>query len=263
MLLNLTDNAPINGMRVTGEGYLVADAFTVRTGIQQYLGSEVGRPDLPVVNVYRPESEVFSKDSLASFSHIPITDDHPAVAVTSMNWRDFAIGETGGEVLRDGERLRVPLIVKDARAVAKIQSGKRELSAGYTCELVFEDGIAPDGTRYQAVQRKIRANHLAVVHRGRAGSEFRIGDAARAPVMIRDNGQEAYERNLRTAHLSDDGQGLRAAVHAEGMLIDSQARQAALYADACARALASRPDEQALADSRRAYNDRISNAYKG
>lgn len=91
-----------------------------------------------------------------------------------------------------------------------------------------------------------------------------MGDAARAPgVMIRDNGQEAYERNLRTAHLSDDGQGLAAAVHAERMLIDSEARQAALYADACARALASRPDEQALADSRRAYNDRISNAYKG
>lgn len=89
-------------------------------------------------------------------------------------------------------------------------------------------------------------------------------DAAPArPVMIRDNGQEAYERNLRTAHLSDDGQGLAAAVHAERGVIESQARQAALYADACARALASRPDEQALADSRRAYNDRISNAYKG
>lgn len=175
--MQFEDGVTLKGAKVRDDGYLAADAFAVRTGIQQYLGAEVGRPDLALVNVYRPEAEVFSHDSLASFSHIPVTDDHPAVAVTAANWKDLAVGEVSTDVLRDGNRLRIPLIVKDAAVVAKIQNGKRELSAGYTCDLIFEDGVTEDGQAYQAKQVNIRANHLAVVNRGRAGPEFRIGDS--------------------------------------------------------------------------------------
>ncbi|KAA0970819.1 DUF2213 domain-containing protein [Aureimonas fodinaquatilis] len=176
--MNFIDAAPIDGVRLTGDGYLVAEARAVRTGIQIYTGAEVGKPELDRVRVYRPEAEVFSDRSLASFSHIPVTDDHPSVAVTSENWKDLAVGETGGEVLRDGHRMRIPLIVKDAGAVLKVKGGKRELSAGYTCDLAFESGTTPSGEAYDAVQRNIRANHLAIVHRGRAGMECRIGDGA-------------------------------------------------------------------------------------
>jgi len=172
------DNVTLNGVKETQEGYLVADAFAVRTGIQKYAGFEVGRPELPVVNVYRPETEVFSADTLRSFSHVPVTNDHPNVAVTAENWKDFAVGEASTEVLRDGEKMRIPLVLKDKSVIADVKNGKRELSAGYSCELVGEDGIAPDGTPYQAKQVNIRANHIAVVKHGRAGSEFRIGDGA-------------------------------------------------------------------------------------
>lgn len=178
--MNFIDAAAVEHPRVTGDGYLVADARVVRTGIQIYTGAEVGKPDVATVRVYRPEAEVFSDKSLASFSHIPVTDDHPAQAVTADNWKDLAVGETSGEVLRDGHRLRIPLIVKDASAVRKVQGGKRELSAGYTCDLVFEDGVTPEGEAYDAIQKNIRANHLAIVQRGRAGSECRIGDSAAA-----------------------------------------------------------------------------------
>lgn len=176
--MKFIDAAPIDGVRMHDDGYLVADARIVRTGIQNYTGREVGKPELPIVRVYRPESEVFHKDSLASFSHIPVTDDHPSVAVNADNWKDLAVGETSGEVLRDGERLRIPLIVKHGTAIQKVRDGKRELSAGYTCDLVFEDGTTPSGEPYDAIQKNIRANHLAIVQRGRAGSECRIGDDA-------------------------------------------------------------------------------------
>lgn len=177
-MVNFTDSAAISGVKVTQEGYLIADAYTVRTGIQVYLGSEVGRPDLATVNVYRPEAEVFHKDSVASFSHVPVTMDHPQVAVDSSNWGKLAKGEASAEVMRDGERLRIPLIVKDAAAIQSIQAGKRQLSAGYSCDLDFADGVTPDGTPYQAIQRNIRANHIAIVQNGRAGADFRIGDSA-------------------------------------------------------------------------------------
>jgi hypothetical protein len=195
------DSVSLSGVRITDEGYLIADAFAVRTGIQRYLGSEVGRPDLPFVDVYRPPEEVFSKDSLHSFSHIPITNDHPKEAVTAANWKDLALGEVSTDVLRDGEKLRIPLIVKDASGVADVQNGKRELSAGYSCSLDWENGTTSDGRPYQAIQRTIRANHLAIVKCGRAGSEFRIGDSAdanhwgAAPIIA---DRETPPMNMRT-----------------------------------------------------------------
>jgi hypothetical protein len=157
---------------------LVADARVARTGIQRYLGSEVGRPDLPHVDVYRSPEEVFNSDSLKSFAHIPITDDHPTEAVTADNWKKLAVGQTSDEIARDGERLRVPLMVSDGAAIQKVRDGKRELSAGYTCELIWGDGLTEDGQPFQARQTKIRANHVAIVARGRAGKDVRIGDTA-------------------------------------------------------------------------------------
>lgn len=181
------DSVSVAGTKKTSEGFLVADAFAVRTGVQIYAGVEVGRPDLQAVRVYRPESEVFSADTLRSFSHVPVTNDHPTVPVTSENWKDLAIGEASTDVLRDGHRMRIPLVLKDAASIAEVEAGKRELSAGYSCDLAFEAGITADGMEYDAVQRNIRANHIAVVRRGRAGSEFRIGDSAAswgaAPVL--------------------------------------------------------------------------------
>src|SRR5690606_10621448 len=135
-------------------------------------------PDMPIVRVYRPADQVFAKDSLASYAHKPVTKDHPDEAVSADNWKDLAVGQIGDEVARDGDFIRVPLIVMDAAAIKAVEGGKRELSAGYTCDLAFEAGITPDGQPYDAIQKDIRINHVAIVQRGRAGSQARIGDGA-------------------------------------------------------------------------------------
>jgi hypothetical protein len=176
--MQFTDKVTISGTRVRDDGYLVVDAKVARIGIQRYLGSEVGRPELAVVDVYRPESEVFSTDSMASFAHRPVTDDHPSVAVTADNWKQLSVGQTDGDIKRDGDFLRIPLMVADAATIQKVQAGKRELSAGYTCDLKWEKGTTPNGLSYDAIQTNIRANHVAIVQRGRAGSDARIGDDA-------------------------------------------------------------------------------------
>lgn len=176
--MKFVDAAPIAGTRRTGDGYLVAEVRTARTGIQDYAGYEVGKPEKRVVRVYRPADQVFAKDSLASYAHRPVTNDHPSDAVTADNWKDHAVGQIGDEVARDGEFVRIPLIVMDAAAIKAIEDGKRELSAGYTCDLAFEAGTTPEGQTYDAVQRNIKINHVAIVSNGRAGSQARIGDGA-------------------------------------------------------------------------------------
>ncbi|WP_148934667.1 DUF2213 domain-containing protein, partial [Escherichia coli] len=51
-------------------------------------------------------------------------------------------------------------------------------SAGYRCIVDWTAGLTDAGEPYDAVQRKIRINHVAFVDRGRAGAECRIGDDA-------------------------------------------------------------------------------------
>lgn len=175
-----TDRATVTGARRTNDGYLVAEAFVARAGVQLYRGAEVGLLDRDIVRVWRPESEVADVTSVRTYTHAPITLGHPDVMVDSANWKDLAKGEVSTEAeWRDG-KLRLPLIVKDADAIAAIEGGTRELSAGYTCNLEFADGETPEGEAYDAIQRNIRVNHLAIVPRGRAGSECRIGDGADA-----------------------------------------------------------------------------------
>ncbi|KGR38626.1 DUF2213 domain-containing protein [Xanthomonas vasicola] len=172
----LTDRVSVSKPRRTADGYLVADAKVARTGIQEYLGSEVGKPEMPIVRLYRPPEEVFSDATLRSFAHRPMTNDHPPMMVDASNWKQYAVGQTGDEVRHDDKFVRVPLVLMDKDAIADWEAGKVELSQGYTAEIVFEDGVTPEGESYNAVQRNIRNNHLALVDRARGGEHLRIGD---------------------------------------------------------------------------------------
>lgn len=172
-----TDTVSLGDVRVSDGGYLEAFARTARTGVQQYLGVEMGRPDLGVVGVYRDAADVFSHASLHSFAKIPVTVDHPPAGVSAANWKQVAVGTTGEEVLRDGERLKIGLKIMDQAAIQAVQAGKRELSVGYRTEIVWGDGVAADGTPYQARQTNIVADHIAIVSAGRAGTQCRIGDS--------------------------------------------------------------------------------------
>jgi len=176
--MNFTDAVTVAGTRRRDDGYLVADARIARTGIQTYLGSEVGKPDMSTVKVYRPGSEVFADDTMKSAAHRPVTNDHPPELVTSDNWKTYAVGQTSDEITGEGIFIRVPLMVSDEATIKDIEAGKQELSAGYTCDLDFTAGQTPTGEAYDAIQKNIRINHVAVVRAGRAGSKVRIGDGA-------------------------------------------------------------------------------------
>ena len=93
----MLDKAEISGTRITRDGYMVADVRAARSGIQQYAGHEVGKPDMAVVNVYRPEGEVFNKDSLASYAFKPVTINHPSTGVTADNWKQLSVGNVGAQ----------------------------------------------------------------------------------------------------------------------------------------------------------------------
>lgn len=179
--MQLYDNFPIERsaslkIRRTADGYLTAYPRVARSGVQIYGGHEIGRSDIERVRVYRAPEEVFSPDSLQSYAHRPVTLNHPKVPVTAENWQDVARGHTDGEILRDGDFIRVPMVLMDARAIKAFENDTKELSLGYTCDVEFTPGVTADGVSYDAVQKNIRANHLALVSRARGGEKLRMGD---------------------------------------------------------------------------------------
>ena len=160
----------------TPEGYLCVKGVAARAGVYQYVSTEL---DLPgparIVNVYKPAEELFSPESMATAIDKDVTNDHPDDLVDSTTFRDVSVGHARGYE-REGENAVVDMIIKDQSAIDDIESGKAELSPGYTAEYVPEAGIAPDGQSYEYVQRIIKYNHFAVVDAARAGKVARIFD---------------------------------------------------------------------------------------
>lgn len=179
MTLQFSDAAALSGTRITTDGYLVGHIRCARMGCQDYMASDLGMQGIGVVSVYRPEEVVFDKASMESFFGKPITVGHPAENVTAENWKALSVGDIAGDIARDGEFIKVSVKVMDSAAIALIQGGTREVSMGYSTGIEMRDGVAPDGTKYSAVQvGPIRINHLAIVPSARGGNKLRIGDAA-------------------------------------------------------------------------------------
>lgn len=171
------DKAQIGNSKTTKEGYLVATSRIARMGIQKYRASELGdvaisagwAPD-DIVKVYRPEEEVFSDKTMQSLSRVPITINHPKEAITADNWGEYAVGEVGDTVARDGSWLVVNPMLKDAEAIRVAKTSHKEFSLGYTANLVK----ARDGVDADFEMQDIRVNHLSLVGRARAGKEARL-----------------------------------------------------------------------------------------
>lgn len=177
----LCDSAVTVSRERTPEGFLRVRARIGRAGLHDYKAREIGGPPGlspdATVRVHRPADEVFDAASMVSFAGKPVTLDHPPAMVDSANWKHFAVGHSGQVVNREGDHLVTELVITDAAAVARAESGV-ELSNGYWADFIFTPGTTPDGEPYDALQRNIRGNHIALVDAGRCGPTCGIDSGA-------------------------------------------------------------------------------------
>lgn len=194
-------------------GFLHVPGRISKAGIQKYLRRELGLDGDPnaVVTVYRPASEVFADDSLASFDGADITVMHPGELVNAKNYRQTSVGFVKGAGSQDGDFVKADLVVKDADAIKMIEDcGFVELSAGYTAEYEHSPGITEDGTNYDYVQRNIRINHAALLPAGaaRAGRQARLYDNQPKEINMSkitlDGGRSVEIQDEATAALVSD-----------------------------------------------------------
>lgn len=172
-----TDRAPIQKHKKTSQGFLKVPGRFARAGIYEYRNDDGGlRREL------RPKEEVHHADSLASFDSAPVTMGHPAEGeVTSANVKRYEVGNVAGEGRADGDFVAGDVVVKHDSAIKAVEGGLQELSPGYRINLDEKPGTDrryaypgnPEG-RYDAIQRNIRVNHLAIVPKARGGSGVRL-----------------------------------------------------------------------------------------
>lgn len=149
----------------TPQGGIRVQAVLTRSGVFEYKNPD-GSPRLE----YRPEEEVFREDSLDTLRGAPVTNLHPEQMVTPDNYRSLAVGHVSTAPSREGNLVVAELTIQDKETIELIESGqRREISCGYDCQIEMQSGTAPDGTRFDAVQKSVGYNHVAVVPKGRAG----------------------------------------------------------------------------------------------
>ena len=163
-----------NGKVDDTTGFLTTPVALARVGVQEYLGFELGLVDraFEKVGVFRSPQEVFSPQSVQSFTNLVVTDDHPDEAVTTDNVKTLQKGSVS-EVKKADSVLSGVITITDKDQIQKILDGKIEVSVGYANDLVAQSGNY-EGADYEFIQTNIRANHLAIVDAGRCGSACKL-----------------------------------------------------------------------------------------
>ena len=143
----------------TDEGFIKDSPIIGRTGILVYMNA-----DGSTRREYRPPEEAFKADSLASIRGKPITMGHHGLVTNETYKQSKPIGTVLSDGKQDGIIIRADVVIYD------LNTDDREQSWGYQTDLEETSGVTPEGEHYDAIQRNIVYNHLAIVPRGRAGN---------------------------------------------------------------------------------------------
>jgi hypothetical protein len=153
-------------------GYLRVPITATRAGIFVYR-----RDDGSEWREYRPAEEVFKPSSMETLKGVPATNGHPEVndgILNADNTADHMVGFTSEKVERVDDLLATFMTITHAPSIQEVETGdKREVSCGYLCDLEMKPG-SYQGQRYDAIQRNIRYNHVAICKTARGGSQVRI-----------------------------------------------------------------------------------------
>lgn len=174
--------------RRTPQGGLVADANLTRTGVFEYRDAAGG-----VRRELRHPDEVFHADSMGTYPLAPVTIDHPG-KVGPDNWRTHAVGTVGPKVRQNGNFVTGEVHIQHDDAIDRAERGElSELSCGYHCDLDPTPGTY-QGKPYDAVQRRIRINHVAMGPKGwgRMGPDVKLHMDAGAAISSSES--DSYVR---------------------------------------------------------------------
>ena len=177
-----------------------------KVGVFPYSGAQIS-PELEpdkIYYVYRPEEELSNPETIESFKLVPWTIEHAMLGSEDEGLlpaeKKGIHGVVGEDVYFEDGYLKGNLKIFSDTMAQSIDEGKKDLSIGYRCLYDIQSGDY-NGIRYDAIQRNIRGNHLALVDEGRAGPDVAVLDRlkftldSRGLVMPKDN--KMYDKNAK------------------------------------------------------------------
>lgn len=201
-----------------------------RVGVFPYTGSQISsdlEPD-KIYMVYRPEEELNNEETIASFRLLPWTDEHAMLGNTEDGLlpaeQKGIHGVIGENVFFEDGYLKANLKVFSEQLAELIETGKKELSIGYRCLYDIQSGVY-NGERYDAIQRQIRGNHIALVGEGRSGPDVAVLDSFKFTLDTKD--VIMPDEKKPDAEAKDEGEG--------GMTLQSLSEKIDMLADAIAK----------------------------
>lgn len=150
-----------------------------KAGVYPYLGRQISPKLEPnkIYYVYRPLSELTNPETIESFNVVPMINDHEMIGEGFTPYDKRPAGGILFNPVANDKGLNGDLKIYSDKLKNEIKSGKKELSLGYFCDYELSEGEF-NGQRYDAIQRNIRGNHIALVNKGRMGSDVRVYDHA-------------------------------------------------------------------------------------
>lgn len=170
---------------VDNNGYwLCKDCKITKAGVFPYLNRTVGVPEKAqdeIVYVLRPLEEVFKPSLMEAFNNAPkpFINDHVMLGKDATPPEKKGVDGVLFDVRQGNDKVSLVgnLAIYSQSMQHDIEAGKKELSLGYRCKYEISSGVY-NGEHYDAVQRDIQPNHIALVDRGRAGHDVRVLDSA-------------------------------------------------------------------------------------
>ena len=149
-----------------------------KEGVFPYLGKSISPQLEPerIYQVYRGFDELSNPDTLKSFDGVPFINDHEMIGDGFTRYDQRPAAGVLMNPTADNGMIRGDLKIFSEELKNAITNGKKELSLGYKCEYALVPGEW-NGIKYDAIQRNIRGNHIALVNRGRMGADVRVYDS--------------------------------------------------------------------------------------
>lgn len=178
--MQATENNIITARQTDTNGWIEIKSNPLsKVGVFPYSGAQIGADPQRIYQVYRPEEELASIDTLESFKLLPWTNEHTMLGSEEVGLtpaeKKGVEGVIGEDVYFENGVLYGNIKIFSENLAELIASGKKQLSAGYRCKYEITPGTW-NGIYYDAIQREIRGNHLALVHEGRMGKEVAVLD---------------------------------------------------------------------------------------
>lgn len=183
------------------DGNMRVPVIIAQAGVLDYKYTDDNGEEILVREVKLPK-DILSKHTVFSAEGKQVTDEHPKDMLDSSNYIRHIKGVfINPKIVNDS--IHGEIVIYDKELQDSLKSGEKyQISTGFWHTTEIKNGIF-NGKIYDAIQRDISINHIAIVKNGRAGDNVKVkldsadAEKLRSAIMTEEEQKkiDEYEKN--------------------------------------------------------------------